>query len=64
LIPRSLEIPRISGLQDPRSTESQRQLDLEEFLHNQDHRKDRLQSDIYKAGSTRDNQMAKKKKKM
>jgi hypothetical protein len=50
--------PTHSGSQNPRITGSQRQLDSEEFWHNQDHRKDRLQSDISKAGSTSDNQMA------
>jgi hypothetical protein len=33
-------------------------LNSEEFLHNQDHRKDRLQPDLARAGSTKDNQMA------
>jgi hypothetical protein len=55
--PRSSYTPRISGLQDPRITGSQKQLDLEEFRHNQDHRKEKLQSDIARTGSTRDNQM-------
>lgn len=58
LTPRSSDTPRISGLQDPKITGSQRHLDLEEFRHNQDHRKNRLHSDITRAGSTRDNQMA------
>jgi hypothetical protein len=40
LIPRRSYTPRISGSQDPIITGSQRQLDLEEFWHNQDHRKD------------------------
>jgi hypothetical protein len=39
------------GILDPRITGSQRELDSEEFGHNQDHRKDRLQSDILRAGS-------------
>jgi hypothetical protein len=46
---------RTTGWQDPRITGSQGQLNSEEFLHNQDHRKDRIQ---VRAGSTRDNQMA------
>ena len=37
---------------------SQTQFDSEEFYHNWDHGKERLQSDIARAGSTRDNQMA------
>jgi hypothetical protein len=57
LTPKSSDIPRISGSQDPRITRSQRQLNSEEFLHNLDHKKDKLQSDIARAGSTRDNQM-------
>ena len=55
--------PRISGSQDPRATGSQRQLDSKEFWHNQDHRKDGLQSDISRTGSTRDNQMTGGKRK-
>ena len=58
LTPSNSDTPRISESQDPRITASQRQLDSEEFGHNQDHREDRLQSAIAKAGSTRDNQMA------
>jgi hypothetical protein len=58
LTPRRSDTPRISGFQDLRITESQRQLNSEEFSHDQDHRKDRLQSDIWRAGGTRDNQMA------
>jgi hypothetical protein len=37
---------------------TQRKLDSEEFIHNQDDMKDRIQSDIEREGSTRDNQMA------
>jgi hypothetical protein len=55
LIPRSFDTLRISQSQDLTITGSQRQIDSEEFCHNQDHRKDRLQSNIAKAGS---NQMA------
>jgi hypothetical protein len=55
--PRSFNTLRISGSEDFRITGSQRKLNSEEFWHNQDHRKDRLQSDIVRAGSTRDNQM-------
>ena len=58
LTPSISDTPRISESQDPRITASQRQLDSEEFGHNQDHREDRLQSAIARAGSTRDNQMA------
>jgi hypothetical protein len=39
LTPRSSDTPRISGSQDPRITRSQRQLNSEEFWHNQNHRK-------------------------
>ena len=58
-IPGSQELghTRISGSQNPEITGSQTQLDFEEFWHNQDYRKDRLQSDIARAGSTRDIQM-------
>jgi hypothetical protein len=58
---------RITGLQELRHTQdfriagSQRHLDLEEFWRNQDYREDRLQSDIPRASSTRDNQMARGK---
>jgi hypothetical protein len=45
------------GSQDHKITGSQRQLDSEKFWHNQNHKKDRLQSDISRAGSTKDNQM-------
>jgi hypothetical protein len=58
LTPRSSDTSRISESQDSRITGSQRQLDLKEFWNNQDQRKDRLQSDIARACSTRDNQMA------
>jgi hypothetical protein len=51
LTPKGSDTPRSSGSQDPRITESQRQLNSE------DNRKDRLQSDITRAGNTRDNQM-------
>jgi hypothetical protein len=47
---------RIPESQNPRITGSQRQLDSEEFWHNQDHGKGRLHSDIARAGSTRCNQ--------
>jgi hypothetical protein len=53
----------MSGSQDPRITGSQRQLDFGELLRSQDHRKDRLQSDIARAGGTRDNQMVGGKRK-
>jgi hypothetical protein len=46
LTPRSSDRPRSSGSQDPRITGSHRQLNSKEFWHSQDHRKDRLQSDI------------------
>ena len=52
------DTPTISALQDPRITGSQRKLDSEEFGLIWDYRKERLQSDIARAGSTRDNQMA------
>jgi hypothetical protein len=45
-------IPKISGSQEPRITGSQRNLDSEESLINQDYRKDRIQSDILRAAST------------
>jgi hypothetical protein len=51
-------MPKISGSLDPGITGSQRQLDSELSRFNQDYRKDRLQTDIVRAGSTRDNQMA------
>jgi hypothetical protein len=57
LTSRSSDTTRISGSQDPKITGSQRQLNSEEFYHNQSHGKDRLQSDIARAGSTRENQM-------
>jgi hypothetical protein len=47
-----------TGSQDPRIPGSQRQLDLEEFWHIQDHRKNRLQPAIARSSSTRDNHMA------
>ena len=59
-------MPRITGSQElghTRISGSQRQLDSQELWHNQDHRKDELQSDIARAGSTRDNQMAGGKRK-
>ena len=49
---------RIPGSQDMVTPGSQRQLHTQELSHSQDLRKDRLQSDIGRAGSTRDNQMA------
>jgi hypothetical protein len=55
---RELDSQELWHTQDLRITGSQRQLDSEEFWHNHDHRKDRLQSDIQRTGSTRDNQMA------
>jgi hypothetical protein len=57
-MPRSSDIPRISGSQDPRITVSQKQLVSEEFQHNQDHRRNKHQSYIASSGRTRDNQMA------
>jgi hypothetical protein len=50
LTAKNSDTPRISG--------SQRKLDSEEFWLNWDYRKDRLQSDILRAGSTWDNQIA------
>ena len=47
-----------SGSQGHRIPGSQKQLNSEEFWNNQDHRKDRLQSDRVRASSTRDNHMA------
>jgi hypothetical protein len=52
LNPRNSDTPRISGSQDPGITGSQRNLDSEEIRYNWDYRKDRLQSDISRAGST------------
>ena len=54
---RQIESQKLRYTQGLRITGSQKQLDYEEFLHNQDHRKDRLDSDIAREGSTRDNQM-------
>jgi hypothetical protein len=51
-------MPRITGSQDHRVTGTQRQLNSEKLWHNQDYSKDRLQSDIVRADSTRENQMA------
>jgi hypothetical protein len=51
LIPRNSDIPRISGSQDPWIMWSQRKLHSEEFRINQDYSKDRLQSDIVRAGA-------------
>jgi hypothetical protein len=46
------DIPRISASQEPRITGSQKKLDSEKFLLNWDNRKERLQSDISRAGRT------------
>jgi hypothetical protein len=43
---RQIESQKLRYTQGLRITGSQKQLDYEEFLHNQDHRKDRLDSDI------------------
>jgi hypothetical protein len=64
--PRHHNTPRIPGSQELGHTRflgSQRQLDSQELRHTQDHRKDRLQSDIARADSTRDNQMVESKHK-
>jgi hypothetical protein len=61
LTPRSSNIPRISGSQNPRTTGSQRHLDTEELWHNLDHRRDKLQSETPRAGTIRDNQIARGK---
>lgn len=53
---RQLDSQELLHNQDLKITRSQRQLDSEEFWHNQNQRKDRLQLDIVRAGSTRDNQ--------
>jgi hypothetical protein len=45
LTPRNSDIPRTSGSQDPRVTESQEKLESEEFRLNWDYMKNRLQSD-------------------
>jgi hypothetical protein len=55
--------PRSSNTEVFRITGSQRQLDSEEFLHNQDNKRNRLQSETVCVGSTRDNQMARDKHK-
>ena len=49
---KKFDTPRISGSKDPGMTGSQRKLASEEFSLYQDYRKDRLQSDIPRAGST------------
>jgi hypothetical protein len=54
-LPRTLTHPES---QHHRIPESQRKLDSEKFWVNWDYRKDRLQSDILRAGSTWDNRMA------
>jgi hypothetical protein len=59
LAPRNSDTPRISGSQNLTCTGSQTQLDCEKFWHNQDHRRDRLQSETVRASRTRDNQMVK-----
>ena len=59
--PRCSNKRRITGIlshQDLRITGSQRELESEEFRHNQHHRKDRFKSDIGRASSTRGNRMA------
>jgi hypothetical protein len=61
LTPRSSDTPKIPGSQDPRITGSQRQLKSEEFRYNQDYRKYKIQPDISRAVSTKDNQMARGK---
>jgi hypothetical protein len=53
LTSRNSDTPIISGSQDPGIT-----LNSEEFQLSQDYRKDRLQSDIVRAGSIRDSRMA------
>ena len=63
LTPRCSDTPRISGSQDPIITESQRELDSEEFGLNQGYRRGRSQSDTARAGSIRDNKMARGKHK-
>jgi hypothetical protein len=55
--PRHSNTPRITRLTGFQELGHTRISESQEFWHNQDHRKDRLQSDIVKARSTRDNQM-------
>jgi hypothetical protein len=52
LTAKNSDTPKISGSQDPGITRLQRKLDYEEFLFNRDYRKDRLQSDTLRTGST------------
>jgi hypothetical protein len=58
LTAKNSDTPRISGSQELRSKGSQIKLDSEEFWINWDYRKARLQSDILRAASTWENQMA------
>ena len=60
---RQLDSQELSHAQVPRITGSQRQLVSEEFSHNQDHMKERLQSDIARTSSISDNQLAGRKHK-
>jgi hypothetical protein len=52
LTSRSWDTPRISGSENPRITGSKRKLNSEEFSLNLDYWKERLQSDIARAGNT------------